>query len=190
MVVTVGAGKPPPHPLTDWDGRCGFGEGDDVMGARRIEDEEALKHLGARPLWLEFLDRQYMGGEPPSRAEVAVAIEAVVAANGHDAVASPLGIGHPDHLVTAAACRDVARRLREVGWIFYEDVIYRATNGSTEQALAQAAADGFVLRPMQVAVAGSKRAALDSYTSQLRGLGELVRDAYLPERYWTVVSRT
>src|SRR3989475_6455958 len=95
VVVTVAAGKPTPHPLSDWDGKCGFAEGDDVIGMRRKEDEEALKHLGAQALWLEFLDRQYMGGVPPSRVEVPQAIESVVKATAPVLVASPLGLGHP-----------------------------------------------------------------------------------------------
>ena len=32
-----------------------------------------------------------------------------------------------------------------------------------------------------------KRAAVGCYTSQLKGLGDLVRDAYLPERYWSMI---
>src|SRR5690349_18531517 len=59
LVITVIAGRPGPHELTEWDARCGFGQGDDVMGARRLEDDAAIRQLGARPLWLDFLDRQY-----------------------------------------------------------------------------------------------------------------------------------
>jgi len=190
VVVTVAAGKPPPHPLSGWDGKCGFAEGDDVIGLRRKEDEEALKHLGAQALWLELLDRQYMGGVPPSRVEVAQAIESVVKATAPDLVASPLGLGHPDHLVTVAACRDVARRMPGVTWIFYEDVIYRATASPAEQAIAQLAAEGCIVRPLSVTASESKRAAIERYTSQVKGLGDLSRGACLPARYWEVDSRT
>jgi LmbE family N-acetylglucosaminyl deacetylase len=189
IVVTVTAGKPPPHALTDWDGRCGFAEGDDVIGARRNEDQAALKHLGARPLWLDFLDRQYMGGETPARFDVATAIEEALRDGAADIVASPLGLGHPDHLVTAAACFDVARRMREVTWVLYEDAIYRRNEELAAETLARLSADGFVLEPMQVAEGAHKRAAVESYGSQVKGLGDLLDDAFRPERYWNVVAR-
>jgi LmbE family N-acetylglucosaminyl deacetylase len=189
LVVTVTAGTPPPHPLTDWDRICGFAEGDDVSGARRSEDEAALKHLGARPAWLDFLDRQYMGGEPPARFDVALAIEAVLRDGGAELVASPLGLGHPDHIVTAAACFDVARRLREPAWILYEDAIYRRNEDLAAEALSRLSADGYVLEPVPVAASAGKRAAVESYRSQVRGLGELLSDAFRPERYWKVVAR-
>ena len=189
LVVTVTAGKPPPHPLTDWDMKCGFVEGDDVIGARRSEDEAALEHLAAQPRWLDFLDRQYMGGESAARFDVALAIGDALRDRGPDIVASPLGLSHPDHLVTAAACVDVARRMREVPWVLYEDAIYRRDENLAPQALSRLAADGFILEPMDIVEAGSKRSAIACYESQLQGLGDLLDDAFLPERYWKVVAR-
>jgi LmbE family N-acetylglucosaminyl deacetylase len=189
VVVTVTAGKPGPHPLTDWDRKCGFAEGDDVIGARRSEDEAALRHLGARPAWLDFLDRQYMGGDPPSRFDVALAIEAAVRAADADLVASPLGFGHPDHVVTAAACLDVARRRRRSAWLLYEDAIYRVNEDLAAEALSRLAADGFVVERLAVAAGAGKRAAVESYRSQVQGLGDLLNDAFRPERYWKVVAR-
>src|ERR1051326_50105 len=59
VVVTVVAGRPGPHELTGWRRRCGFGPDDGVVGARREEDAAAVRVLGASPVWLEFLDRQY-----------------------------------------------------------------------------------------------------------------------------------
>ena len=189
VVITVTAGKPPPHPLTDWDRQCGFAGEDDVVGARRQEDEAALAVLGARPVWLDFLDRQYANGQSPHGAAVADAIELLL----HDAaprmIASPLGLSHPDHLVTAAASFAIARRLPEVRWVLYEDAIYRAAGGATDEALGRLADDGFVLRPLEVGQTALKRDAIDRYPSQLKGLGELVLDANKPERYWSVVRR-
>ena len=187
-MVTVTAGKPPPHhPLTDWDRQCGFAESDDVVGARRAEDEAALAQLGSRPVWLDFLDRQYRD-ETSAQPGVACAIEAILRDRAPEMIASPLGLSHPDHLVTAAACLDVARGKRAVTWVIYEDAIYRALAGSTDEALARLKHHRFALRPMEVSATARKGAAIDCYSSQLIGLGELIRDAYRPERYWSVIS--
>lgn len=178
QVVTVTAGRPGPHELTEWDRRCGFGQDDDVVGARRREDEAALRRLGATPRWLDFLDRQYADGEAPDPGRVADALRQIV--RDADVVASPLGLTHPDHIAVAAACRMLARP----GWILYEDAIYRADDGRTEAAIAALRNDGFVPEPIQVPPAQAKRAAVDAYRSQVLGLGTLVEDAFRPERYW------
>jgi len=187
LVVSVTAGRPGPHPLTEWDRRCGFSEGDDVVGRRRQEDEIALEHLGASALWLDFLDRQYADGKPPERDDVAAAIRAAV--DGVELVASPLGLEHPDHLVTAQACFDVARSLPSVRWIIYEDAIYRSTPGAMEEVVSRLADAGYSLRPLQVESADAKRAAVTCYASQVHGLGGLLDDAYQPERYWDLVIK-
>jgi LmbE family N-acetylglucosaminyl deacetylase len=186
LVVTVVAGRPGPHDLTDWDGRCGFAWGDDVMGARRQEDDLALRQLGAIPVWLDFLDRQYAADwSSPDPDRVAGAIRPLLDDAG--VVASPLGLLHPDHVAVAAGCFDVARSLPSLEWIIYEDAIYRATRGARKEAIAKLKAQGFSLEPFEVARTDRKRAAIDCYTSQLKGLGKLVQDAYKPERYWTLV---
>jgi len=158
-----------------------------VVGRRRQEDEIALEHLGASALWLDFLDRQYADGKPPERDDVAAAIRAAV--DGVELVASPLGLEHPDHLVTAQACFDVARSLPSVRWIIYEDAIYRSTPGAMEEVVSRLADAGYSLRPLQVESADAKRAAVACYASQVRGLGGLLDDAYQPERYWDLVIK-
>jgi len=186
LVVTVVAGRPGPHELTDWDRKCGFGQDDDIMGARRLEDDAALRHLGAIPVWLDFLDRQYAPDwRSPDPDEVADAIRPLIDDAG--LVASPLGLLHPDHVAVAAACFQLARSLPSLPWILYEDAIYRATSGASDAATAQLRARGFYLEPFQIAPAALKREAIGCYFSQLEGLGDLVLDAYEPERYWTLV---
>jgi LmbE family N-acetylglucosaminyl deacetylase len=179
LVVTVTAGKPGPHPLTDWDRRCGFADGDDAVGVRRAEDRSALAVLGATPVWLEFLDSQY--APTASVPEVADAIDMVLRTSSADSVAMPLGLHHPDHLLTAAACRDVARRRPSLKWIVYEDVIYR-------RLISDRNADGFVLRDLDVTevIARRKREAIEQYPTQLKGLTDEWLDALEPERYWTL----
>lgn len=190
-VITVMAGRPGSHPLTEWDRTAGFAEGDDVVGRRQEEDEAALKQLGALPVWLEFLDGQY--GQPPSRLEIADAIQEVILNTGASVVASPLGLVHEDHVMTASAGLEVARRMPGLRWLVYEDAIYRATSGKTEEALARVRDAGLVLEEAvrTFPPAGDfKRAAIDCYPSQLKALGDRWRDALEPERYWTVVART
>ena len=186
LVVTVTAARPGPHPLTDWDRMCGFREGDDVVGARRLEDEAALGTLDARPAWLDFLDHQY--GPPPPHEQLVAAI--LGATKGAEVVASPLGLFHEDHVLTATACFDVARRVvPRIRWLVYEDAIYRAVAGRTEHALAALRNDGFVLHETAFAEPAQKAAAIQAYPSQVRGLGGLLDDAYRPERYWELNVR-
>lgn len=187
LVVTVVAGRPGPHELTDWDAKCGFGDDDDVMGARRQEDAAALAHLGgARPLWLDFLDRQYAPDwSSPDPNEVADSIRPLI--NDAGLVVSPLGLLHPDHVAVAAACIQVARSLPSLPWILYEDAIYRATTGASDAATAQLRRAGLYIEPFEIAPAARKREAIECYSSQLQGLADLVVDAYRPERYWTLV---
>ena len=116
-------------------------------------------------------------------------LEEVLQRNDGDLVASPLGLRHPDHLATAAACLEVALRRPALRWLLYEDAIYRADRGATEEAMGRVTESGFELEPVECVVDDRKRAAIDCYTSQLKGLGDLVRDAYEPERYWTLVRR-
>lgn len=188
IVLTVTAGRPGAHELTDWDRRCGFGPEDDVIGARRDEDAAATRVLGAVPMWLDFLDRQYTPDwSSPKPADVAAALRPLAAAAG--LVASPLGLVHPDHVAVAEACFMVARALPEVRWAVYEDAIYRATRGVTEEATARLAQAGFALEPIEVPPASRKRDAVALYTSQIKGLGALLEDARRPERYWDLRSR-
>ena len=60
-VVTVFAGNPPAYPtdpMRKWDVQSGFSPGDDVMEARRHEDDAALAVLDATPVHLEFIEHR------------------------------------------------------------------------------------------------------------------------------------
>src|SRR5437879_1517431 len=60
--LTVFAGAPDtyPEPMTWWDQLAGFSRGDDPLIARRREDADALDALGAKPVWLDFIEHQYL----------------------------------------------------------------------------------------------------------------------------------
>jgi LmbE family N-acetylglucosaminyl deacetylase len=176
-VITVTAGRPAPIPATEW-------------GQRQAEDEAALRMLGARPVWLGFLERQY--GEPPSRRGVVDALDEVIRNTGATLVVSPLGLSNDDHVLTAAASFEVARRRPGMRWLVYEDAIYRMTDGTTLEALARHRDAGFLLEEAvrDFPPAGNKkRAAIDCYPTQLKALGDRWLDALQPERYWSVVAR-
>jgi LmbE family N-acetylglucosaminyl deacetylase len=142
--------------------------------------------LGAQVRWMEFLDVQY--GPTHDLADVVRALEDEVA-GAHNA-AFPLGLHHEDHLTVAAACLEIVRRTPAVDWLLYEDVIYRATYGGTEERLAWLRHEGFDTQPVDFPVVHDKRQAVAAYTSQVAGLGELLLDAYEPERYWKIRPRT
>jgi LmbE family N-acetylglucosaminyl deacetylase len=183
LVVTVIAGRPGPHELTDWDRQCGFGPDDDVMGARREEDAAAMRLLEATPMWLDFLDRQYAAEwTSPKPDEVAAALRPL--AGEAALVASPLGMLHPDHVAVAQACFALAHTMHDLRWLVYEDAIYRATDGASSEATARLIAAGFTLKELAIPPAERKRKAIACYTSQVKGLGGLLEDAYRPERYW------
>ena len=76
--MTAFAGRPARYPddATSWDARADFEAGDDVVAARRREDEAALAALAARPTWLDFPDPQY--GAKPTRSELADALGAAL----------------------------------------------------------------------------------------------------------------
>lgn len=177
IVATVTAGRPGPHPLTDWDRKCGFADGYDVVGVRREEDRAATAVLDAMPVWFDFLDRQY--GPTASASDVASALEELLTAAAPEVVAVPLGLFHPDHLMTATAWREVAGRRKDLRWIVYEDAIYRPL-------VRERGVEGFELRDVEVPPIdpGRKRDAVACYATQVRGLGDLLLDAYEPERYW------
>jgi LmbE family N-acetylglucosaminyl deacetylase len=181
-VVTVFAGGPAPGDaaLRPWDADCGFTEADDVIRARRAEDQAALTLLGASPIWLSFRDDQY-GGDADA-ATIADALTALIDALAPPTVVIPLGIFHRDHrLAREAALRARARR-RAARWLAYEDVIYRRFPGDPVGACLQAlrASGASVARFDRDARPASslKRAAIASYRSQLRGLETAGRAGY------------
>jgi LmbE family N-acetylglucosaminyl deacetylase len=59
-IVTVLAGDPQSElPAGKWDAASGFRTAGEASRARRREDEEACKIVGAKPVWLPYGDEQY-----------------------------------------------------------------------------------------------------------------------------------
>lgn len=201
VVVTALAGGPPPGPgrweqVTPWDAACGFRPGEDVIAARRAEDREALSHLGATPVWLDFPDAQY--GPSPAPEVLRRALVEALAPLRPGLVLAPLGLFHSDHLLVAEAAQGLAL---EAPWAplevrVYEDAVYRSVEGRTEEALARLRGRGITPVPVEVAATegalARKRRAIGCYRTQLRGLtspGRLgYEDAFAPERCWRLVA--
>lgn len=171
-VVTVFSGGPAGvRPLPDWDRRSGvFEPGDDVMGMRHVEDDEAMKVVGAHAHRLEFWDEQYRAGRPvtwPRFRPGAVARAAARLAHDpqlEDAIYDrlctvvesleaetwliPLGLWHGDHKKTARACLRLARQVRGRQWVVYEELPYRLeVHDEVEEAHRRLEEEGFRLAP-------------------------------------------
>jgi len=190
-VLTLFAGRPPAsHALTEWDTAAGFADGEDVIGARREEDREALAALGGAAHWLDFLDDQYGGREPATA--LAAALAAFIAGRGCTCLFLPAGLFHRDHVRASDAGLTVLRSQPGVAGYLYEEPMYRRIDAARDARLQALHAAGVLLEPVQFrAVHGAqarKRDAVGCYRSQLRALGTRSGhdDAFAPERYWRV----
>lgn len=193
VILTVFGGIPDRYgELTEWDGSCGFAEGDDVVALRRVEDSAAASHVGATARWLDFVDSQYRS-EDPAASAIADHVAAVATEVAADTIAIPLGIRHEDHRLTHDACalllRDHADLVRT--WMAWVDVPYRLFfPNELADRLESLRQQGFQLAPSEFSMTDAKRAALADYASQAKGLGEAaMENATLPERLFVVTRR-
>lgn len=194
-VITVLGGRPPAYPAepTDWDAAGGFRAGDDVVAVRREEDRAAMAVLGAKPVWLEFADHQYLARADQPRAEVvAPALEGAILAAGATAVFLPMGLGNPDHVMTHDAGRILVAAHPELAWFCYEDHGYKHIPGLLAWRVAKLFRSGLWPTPALVPLdldMERKRKALFCYTSQIPPLerDHALSDrlaANVPEQMW------
>lgn len=182
-VVTVFDGAPTDRGLlTDYDKACGFSSSVEAMECRALEDAAALRLLACPKLGLGWLDTQY-DGQRPKRAELADQLERVLREQRCEGVVGPLGVQHPDHVLTSDACLILANRGVPV-W-FYEELPYRVV--WPEHAAARQtdlAARGWHLVPDLIGGGGNewKEGAVLAYTSQRLDL----HCCLVPERFWAV----
>jgi len=94
-VLTVFAGKPHSQvPAGSWDRRAGFATEGEAVRARRREDKEACRLVGAEPSWLSFSEADYAGIR--NEGEVWSAVTDALADTG--AVLVPgFPLTNPDH---------------------------------------------------------------------------------------------
>jgi len=194
-VVTVFGGRPAryPDPPTEWDALGGFRAGDDVVALRRQEDRAAMDVLGAAPVWLDFVDHQYLA--PDERAEpheIAVALDAVLEEVRPTAVFLPMGLANPDHVATHDAGVLLAGRRDDLTWFCYEDSGYKHIPGILAWRIAKLFRSDLWPTPMVLPVMldnDRKRAAIECYRSQLpplnrdHALGARIGGS-VPEQFW------
>jgi LmbE family N-acetylglucosaminyl deacetylase len=186
-VITVFAGFPPPYVgVTEWDEMCGFGPGDDVVGIRRAEDRAALAVLGSHPVWLDFVDEQYVT-ELATSEEIAERLRAELSSAGRPTIAFPLGLSHTDHERTHEACVRLLEETPDLAanWIAFTDVPYRALHSAQAATRVEnLRAMGYDLEEFRLDPGALKAAALAEYPSQLKGLAPELDNAALPEQYF------
>lgn len=196
-VITVMGGPPAayPDPVTEWDALGGFQRGDDIVARRREEDRAAMEVLGAEPVWLDFVDHQYL--EPDQRAsaeQVADEVERAILARRPTAVFAPLGLANPDHVVTHEAAMLVRDRQPDLAWFCYEDHGYKHLPGLLAHRVGGLLKSGRWPTPAMVPVGvdtGTKRRAVWCYTSQIpplerdHGLTQRLA-ANVPEQFWRI----
>lgn len=181
LVVTVFGGRPPGelNPFARFQHeRWGH---EDAVDERRREDATAMAILGARYLWLDYLDAIYRDhlyqadeelfgsvkpeDEPVERA-IAQSVAAIVEQARPRQIYLPLSVGrHVDHQI----CTRLAPMLTtpDVDVLLYEDIPYALTPGAVEE---QVEALGWTLQPTTVDLGGElerRLAAVGCYRSQL-----------------------
>lgn len=203
-VVTALAGGPPSvDPVPDWELASGlFRPGDDVVGARRAEDRAAAELLGATAHHLELWDRQYREARygyrgPPDGEELtaalAAALEKALVPLRAGAWFMPAGLVHPDHELTAAACRRTFSSAAAPECYAYLELPYHLeAPAAVDAAQARLRADGFRSRRKALEVSGDaelKRSAVGCHRSQLAPLAAWVDAAVKgPERYFRLTK--
>jgi LmbE family N-acetylglucosaminyl deacetylase len=148
----------------------------DYMAIRRVEDAEACRRLGARPVWLPFREAPHRGyGSAPAlfgplrsddaaHLDLAQALEPLLAELRPDLLLAPQAIGgHVDH-VQAVRALHLLRPAGPVLW--WQDFPYLAKRHTHparpfEGAMAALPEDS---RPIS---AGRKRHACAAYATQL-----------------------
>jgi LmbE family N-acetylglucosaminyl deacetylase len=201
-ITTVFASGPPSvRPLTPWDkGARYFPEGADVMGVRRGEDISAAAMVNASAFHLDYWDRQYRNerygydGPPEDRLLELIAKDLAACVGRHPGqpLVMPLGLGHPDHRVTAEACLILAEsEPRDI--YLYEELPYAVENAAeAADRKTYLVRRGFTLEE-DAAVAtphdrALKAAVLRCHASQCRSLRRRWRTAArTPERIWRLI---
>lgn len=198
-VMTVFAGSSPEYPVepTPWDAAGGFVSGDDVAALRRKEDKSAVELLGGVPIWLDFVDHQYVAKDfRPKPSDIAPVLQDRIAELSPTAVFCPMGLANPDHVVTHEAALLARSALLEARhqllWLCYEDAGYKHIPGILAWRIARLFKSGLWPTPAMVPIVADmdkKRRAIDLYTSQLAPLRadhdlEARLQANVPEQYW------
>jgi LmbE family N-acetylglucosaminyl deacetylase len=126
VVATVCSGRAGSGVVAgDWDKVSGFTTADEAMSTRQAEDLAALAALGAEqhPA-LGFLDLQYRC-PTDSLAGLEPAIGALLDEVRPERLLLPLGVKHPDHILTGRASRGALVARNSIEAVVYADLPYR-----------------------------------------------------------------
>ena len=168
-MLTVLAGDPEAAdvPPGSWDEAAGFTTASAAAAARREEDRAACEHLGARPLWLPFWDRDYGldRPEPAVREELRSAL-----AEAETVLVPGWPLWHEDHLWVAEQALASVLGSARVG--AYVEQPYALWGLQPEIALPTAGADDWIRLRASLGDRLAKRRAVEAYVTQLPLLGE------------------
>jgi len=198
-VITLFGGPPDryPDPPTEWDALGGFKAGDDVVALRREEDRAAMAVLDAEPVWLDFVDHQYVPRrERAEPTEIAKELGAALDDARPTAVFLPMGLANPDHVATHDAGMLLATAGDRPGitWFCYEDSGYKHIPGMLAWRIAKLFASPLWPTPMIVPTIVDherKRTAIECYVTQLpplnrdHSLHARIGDS-VPEQFWVL----
>jgi LmbE family N-acetylglucosaminyl deacetylase len=176
-ILTVFAGNPDSRaPAGGWDRRGGFATEGDAARARRLEDEEACRLVGAEPAWLQFSEADYRASIDEDAIWSAVA-EAVDRLNAEAALIPGFPLTNPDHALISGLLVKRGVPCRRLG--LYAEQPYRYTARAVRPRLgvpstiprtlpegARWRSAGVDLRDVR-----TKRRAILAYRSQLTLLG-------------------
>ena len=149
--------------------------------------------LDAEPVWLDFVDHQYLDrSERATPDEIAKSLGVAIDEAAPSAVFLPMGLANPDHVATHDAGALLAAERPEITWFCYEDSGYKHIPGMLAWRVAKLFRGDLWPTPMIVPTVVDherKRAAIECYRSQL---GPLNRDHALgariggsvPEQFW------
>lgn len=185
VVCTVFAGMPADRmQRTSYDANCGFDNAEHAVTRRQAEDAQALRHLHARGRHLPFVDHQYEPDLRPPPRQIALAVAAIITEVAPDAVLWPVGLGHPDHMLVAAAGRTLGTII-DVPRYVYEEMPYRVLHPEQVPG-ALAAWDVPYLAGdfLGTGHPGTKQRAMQAYASQLWALDR--HAIRCPERFHRV----
>jgi LmbE family N-acetylglucosaminyl deacetylase len=206
-LITVFAGGPERvQSVSAWDRSAGFTEGDDVMAVRHGEDDAAARILQGTTHHLPYWDGQYRRpehgytgpeGSPDLIDSIATDLSALVERLDVHEWLIPLGISHPDHRLTAAACRKVAMAYPEKTWMVYEELPYRFEEPQWRKSAWQVLEGDLVPGGATTKIrrrfpdTSKKRESITQYGSQAKALGprRIGRIMRSTERYHRVVAR-
>jgi LmbE family N-acetylglucosaminyl deacetylase len=195
IVCTVFSGCPTNNISTEWDSRCGFAGAHEAMRQRAIEDDQALAILGARSDRLGFLDEQYAGGKNrPSPEDIAQELRSRLYSHSIATILIPLGLFHPDHILTNKACCEALIDNRSITCIAYEDVPYRFERDILHDKIGFLRGLGSIVTPIlsrdirgclsEKECYSKKFRAVCAYESQIKILKDEFHNALPSERFW------